>query len=274
MPVVVVVAIAVLGPWLVGDPLARDLDHGLGPDGGPLGIGAGAGWLGTDPLGRDVWARLVCGAGSTLIIATGAAVIAVVVGAAVGVAAGLASAARGRAARWVDELLMRSVDLVLAFPYLLLAILLAALLRESAWGGTRLPAILTLGAVGWTTAARVMRAKAAAIAGAEYALAARALGAGPWRLAWRHVLPNAAGALAVVASLAFAQAILAESLLGYLGLGPPPPAPTWGRMLYEGRAYYRTAPHLVAAPALAIVLAVLAFTALAEAARRRFGEAR
>jgi peptide/nickel transport system permease protein len=162
---------------------------------------------------------------------------------------------------------MRLVDLVLAFPVLLLAILLAALFREAELASSKAPVFLTLGVVGWTTMARVIRGKAAVLARSDMVTAARALGAGPARIIVRHIAPNVVGLIVVVATLGFAQNLLAESVLAYLGLGPPPPAPSWGRMLYEGRAYYRIAPHLVIVPGLAILLAVVGFNLLGEGLR-------
>lgn len=255
-----IVAVALLAPWIAGDPLARDLDA-LGPLGAPRGPGAG-GVLGSDWLGRDVWARVAAGATTTLAIAALATALSIALGTAIGLVAGYAG---GR----TDAALMRLVDLALAFPVLLLAILLAALLRESALAGSAAPVVITLAAVGWTTSARVIRGKAALLARSEMVTAARALGAPPLRIIARHLLPNVAGTALALAVLCFAQCVLAESVLSYLGLGPPPPAPTWGRMLLEGRAYYRSAPHLVLAPGLAIVLAVAGFQLLADAARDR-----
>lgn len=259
---VLLVGIATVGPHLVGDPIARDIDHGLSSMGAPLPPGHGA-LLGTDPLGRDVWARVVVGARSSLAIAGLATLLALVIGLAVGLAAGYAG---GR----VDTVLMRFVDLVLSFPFLLLAILLAALLREADLASSTLPVILTLGAVTWTTLARVVRAKALALAQSDHVTAARAIGASPWRIITRHILPNVAGLVAAISLLSFAQNLLAEAALSYLGLGPPPPEASWGRMLYEGRPYYRTAPHLVIAPGLAIVIAVVAFHLAGEGLRARF----
>ena len=253
------VVIAIGAPWLAGDPFARDLDHGLTELGAPLGPSRAAP-LGTDHVGRDVWARLAAGAGTSLAIAGLATVLALALGLAVGLAAGLAG---GR----TDEVLMRAVDLVLAFPVLLLAILLAALLRESGLGASSAPVVVTLAAVGWTTTARVIRGQTRVLAAGDMVLAARALGASGWRIVTRHVLPNAAGLVLALTALAFAQNLLAESVLSYLGLGPPPPEPTWGRMLHEGRAYYRIAPHLVLAPGAAIVLAVAAFHLLGNGLR-------
>lgn len=256
----ILIGIAVIGPHLVGkDPLVRDIDHGLSAMGAPLGPSSDA-LLGTDTLGRDVWSRLVAGAGASLTIATLGTLLALVIGVVVGLAAGYAGG-------WVDGALMRVVDLVLSFPFLLLAILLAALLREADLASSTAPVILTLGAVSWTTMARVIRTKAMTVARAEHVTAARALGASPLRIVVRHVLPNVSGVLVVVALLGFAQNLLAEAALSYLGLGPAPPAPTWGRMLYEGRPYYRSAPHLVIAPGVAILVAVVAFNLVGEGLR-------
>jgi ABC-type dipeptide/oligopeptide/nickel transport system permease subunit len=260
---VLVIVLLVLAVWPHGDPVRPDIDHGLTALGAPLPPSA-HGLLGTDQLGRDVWARLCAGAGTSLEIATLSTVLALLIGLCVGLTAGYAG---GR----VDTALMRLVDLVLAFPFLLLAILLAALLREADLAAASAPVVLTLGIVGWTTIARVVRGKALSIARSEHVVAARALGASPLRIVVHHVLPNLAGVVIVVAALGFAQNLLAESVLSFLGLGPPPPAPTWGRMLYEGRVYYRTAPWLSIAPGIAIVTAVVAFNLLGEGLRDLVG---
>jgi ABC-type dipeptide/oligopeptide/nickel transport system permease subunit len=256
---VLVMMLLVLALWPHGDPVRPDIDHGLSALGAPLAP-SGHALLGTDQLGRDVWARLCAGAGTSLEIAALATLLALVIGLAVGLTAGYAG---GR----TDTVLMRVVDLVLAFPFLLLAILLAALLREADLASSSAPVVLTLGIVGWTTIARVIRGKALSIARREHVLAARALGASPLRIVVRHVLPNLAGIVIVLTALGFAQNLLAESVLSYLGLGPPPPAPSWGRMLYEGRVYYRTAPWLSIAPGIAILTAVVAFNLLGEGLR-------
>ncbi len=257
-----VVGLLVLAALPHRDPLAPDIDHGLTAMGAPLPPSAHA-VLGTDDLGRDVFARVSAGAATSLELATLSTLLALLIGLAVGLTAGYAGGA-------VDSALMRLVDLVLAFPFLLLAILLAALLREAELASSTAPVVLTLGIVGWTTTARVIRGKTLVLAKSEYVLAARSLGCSPVRVLVRHVLPNVAGLVAVLAALAFAQNLLAESVLSYLGLGPPPPAPTWGRMLYEGRAYYRSAPWLTIAPGLAILAAVVAFNLVAEGLRERF----
>lgn len=260
--VALLVGVALVGPALVKDPIARDIEHGLTELGAPLGPSSDA-LLGTDQLGRDVWARIVAGGRTSMTIALLATLLALVIGGIVGVCAGYFG---GR----VDAVLMRLVDLVLSFPTLVLAILLAALLRQSDLASANAPVVLTLGCVSWTTMARVIRAKAMSIARSEYVGAVRSLGASEVRTIVRHVVPNLAGVVIAIAALGFAQNLLAESVLSYVGLGPPPPAPSWGRMLYEGRIFYRTAPHLVLAPGLAIVLAVVAFNLLGEGLRDVF----
>ena len=149
-------------------------------------MGGDHGLLGTDDLGRDVWARVCAGAGVSLAIAAVATVASLAIGMAIGIVAG---ATGGR----IDGVLMRAVDLVLTFPALLLAILLAALLRETSLDGTSAPVVIALAAVGWTTTARVVRTQASAIARSDAVTAARALGASPWRIATRHVLPELRG---------------------------------------------------------------------------------
>lgn len=260
--VVTLVAVAVLGPMLTRDPAVLDIDRGLSALGSPLGPSTHH-VLGTDALGRDVWARIANGAGTSLWISTVATALALLAGVTIGLLAGIGS-------ERVDNALMRLVDLALAFPFLLLAILLAALFREAELASATAPVSVPLALVGWTTFARVIRTKARVLARSEFALAARALGASPTRVVLRHLLPNLAGTIAVVAAFAFAQNLLGEAVLSYLGLGPPPPAPTWGRMLYEGRPFYRTAPWLVVAPGTAILLAVISFNLLGDALRRKF----
>jgi ABC-type dipeptide/oligopeptide/nickel transport system permease subunit len=259
------VAIAIIGPYLAADPYALDVDHGLSAMGAPLGPSREA-LLGTDALGRDVWARVIHGAGASLTMAVLATLASTLIGVVIGVTAGYRG---GR----TDNALMRFVDLGLAFPFLLLAILLAALLRQAHLDSPYAPVVIPLAAVGWTTLARLVRARALVLARSEYVLAARALGASGTRVIVHHLLPNLAGTIATVAAFTFAQNLLGEAALSFVGLGPPAPEPTWGRMLYESRAYYRTAPWMVIAPGVAIVFAVAAFNVLGEGLRSYFARA-
>jgi ABC-type dipeptide/oligopeptide/nickel transport system permease subunit len=256
--VLAIAALAAAAPLVAGDPYAQDFDRGLTELGAP--VGPGAYLLGTDALGRDVWARAVHGARLSLAIGIAATLLALAVGLAVGLIAGYAG---GR----TDAALMRLVDLVLSFPFLLLAIALAALLRGTGAAGGAGAVLVVLGLVGWTTMARVIRGKVLAVRELEFVQAARALGASSARILVRHVAPNVVGPAVVLATITVAQMILAESTLSYLGLGAPPPAPTWGRMLYEGQPYYRSAPWLIAVPGVAVLATVLAFNLLGEGLR-------
>jgi len=246
--VLTLVAIALLAPVLSSkDPLVSDVEHGLTALGAPLPPSRTA-VLGTDQLGRDEWARVIAGAGTSLSIAGLATLIALSIGVAVGLVAGYAGGA-------IDNVLMRLVELVQAFPFLLLAILLAALFREAELASSSAPVFLTIGG------------KAQVLARGDMVTAARAIGASPARIVVRYLLPNVTGLVIAVAAIAFAQNLLAEAVLSYLGLGPPPPAPTWGHMLYEGRAYYRIAPHLVLVPGIAILVAVVGFNLIGDGLR-------
>ncbi|MCG8418897.1 MAG: ABC transporter permease [Proteobacteria bacterium] len=258
-----VLAMAVLAPLLSAhDPLSPDFDSGLTELGAPVEPNFEYP-LGTDRLGRSVWSRLVHGAEVSLVVGFSAVLIAVTFGVLIGLVAGYAGG-------MVDTLLMRLVDMVLAFPFLLLAILLAALLRESAVGDGTAKVFITLGVVGWTTMARVVRGKVLTLREMDFIESARCVGASTARILFRHLLPNVLGPIAVLATLGMAQMILAESVLSYLSLGPPPPTPSWGRMLYEGQTYYRTAPWLIAAPGVAILITVIGFNLLGEGLRDVF----
>jgi peptide/nickel transport system permease protein len=256
--VLIIVGAALFAPVVdAHPPIGKNTHTGLTELGAPLPPSAEYP-LGTDMLGRCVLSRLMHGARISLQIGVLATVVALAIGLLVGLSAGYFGGVR-------DRLLMRLVDLVLAFPFLLLVIAIAALLRDS---GAGLGAVfLVLGIVGWTTVARVIRGKVLSLREMEFIAAARAAGAGPMRVVLHHVLPNVVGPALVIASLSVAQFILAESTLSYLGLGAPPPLPTWGRMLSEGQAFLRGAPWLVTAPGIAIFVTVLAFSLLGEGLR-------
>ncbi len=162
-----------------------------------------------------------------------------------------------------DTALMRLVDVGLSFPFLLLVMAVAAALDKTSTGAI----FLTLGLTGWLGTARVVRAKTLQVRGLDFVVASRALGQPTWRIMLLHVLPNVAGPLIVIATSSVAQMILAESVLSYLGAGLSPPTPTWGRMLYEGQDSYLSAPWLLAAPAAAILMAVLGFNLVGEGLR-------
>ncbi|HEV8310264.1 MAG TPA: ABC transporter permease [Methylomirabilota bacterium] len=204
-------------------------------------------WLGTDEVGRDILSRLLYGA--RLSLATG--LIAVAVALALGVPVGLVAGYGGPTA---DLLLMGVMDVMLAFPALLLAILIVTILGAGAES-----AMLAVGLSSVPIFARLVRASTLTIRQSDYVSAARALGVSAPVLVLRHVLPNALSPLLVQSTLRIATAILTAAGLGFLGLGAQPPAAEWGLMLNQGRAYLQTAPHIVLFPSLAIMLAVLAF---------------
>jgi peptide/nickel transport system permease protein len=239
----IVVATALLGvaaPIVTAaSPYQTNLDARLAPP-------DGAHPLGRDALGRDVLARLLRGARISLGVGVATVAVSLLVGVALGAAAGWTGG-------WFDEALARVIDVLLAFPGLLLAIALAATL-----GPSLVNVVLALSLLGWTGYARLARAQIAALRRRELTQAARALGASPARIVGRHQLPLAAPAIVVQATFGLSGAILAEASLSFLGLGAPPPLPSWGSMLDEGRQFMLVAPHLVIVPGVALVGIVLA----------------
>ena len=257
--ILLVVAGCLAAPLLDRDrPAGKDVRGGLSPLGAPLPPSARFP-LGTDMMGRSVAVRVLRGARISLAVGVAATALALAFGVAVGLVSGYAGGL-------VDTLLMRLVDLVLAFPFLLLVIALAAALRERGGGGIG-TVLVVLAVVSWTTMARVVRGVVLTIRELEYVQGARAVGGTRLRILLRHVLPNLVGPIVVLGTISVAQMILAESTLAYLGLGAPPPVPTLGRMLSEGQLYLRGAPWLVTAPGGAILVIVLGFNLLGEGLR-------
>ena len=252
-----IVVFAVVGPWIAPhDPNASDFVHGVTPEHLPVGPSREF-WLGTDRLFRDVFARLAVGARASLLIGVASTAIAVGLGGLVGIVAGWYEGRR------LDTALMRLVDVGLAFPFLLIVMALGAAFDRT----TPRTILLTLGLTGWLGVARIIRAKTLQIRHLDFVTAARALGQSTPGIVLRHVLPNVAGTLVVIASMLVAQMILAESVLSYLGAGISPPAATWGHMLFEGQDYLAAAPWISGAPTIAILVAVLGFNLLGEGLR-------
>lgn len=248
------VAVALLGPVLAPyDPRQADLSHirpGFVP--GP----SGRHLLGLDQQGRDELSRLVLGARYSLLVG----VASLALGAGAGIVVGAVAAAAGRLA---DVVLMRLVDVMLAVPGLLFAIAVAALL------GRRLTSVtVAIAVVNVPVFARLLRGSMLAERERDYVVATRSLGAGPWRLVTRHVLPNSVAPVVVQATLALGTAIVDAAGLAFLGLGSADPGiPEWGRMLAETQRFLYSAPQLAVFPGLAIVASVLGFNLLGEALR-------
>jgi peptide/nickel transport system permease protein len=246
------VVAAIVGPWLVPyDPAAQQLSLRL----------VGPTWqhpFGLDELGRDVLARLLVGARISLLVGLSVVSISAAIGVAVGAIAGYAGG-------WLDSLVGRLMDILLAFPGILLAIALVAVL-----GPSLSHVVLALATIGWVSYARLVRGQTLKVRELDYVQAARALGAPVHRILRRHIIPATLSATIVQATLGMAGAIIAEASLSFLGLGVQPPTPSWGTMLDAGRSHLFDAPHLTLFPGLAIALLVLGFNFAGDALRDKF----
>ncbi|WP_153463271.1 MULTISPECIES: nickel transporter permease [Sediminibacillus] len=212
-------------------------------------------WLGTDELGRDIYSRIVYGTRISIQIGLIAVGISAVIGILLG---GIA----GYFGRWVDQVIMRVIDILMAFPSILLAIALVAVL-----GASLTNAMIAIGIVGVPQFARIVRSTVLSVKETEYIEAARAIGAKNNRILFQHVLPNCLAPIIVQATLSIGTAILDAAGLSFLGLGAQPPSPEWGAMLSDGRAALQTAPWVVAFPGLAIFLVVLGFNLFGDGLR-------
>nr|PZM93297.1 MAG: peptide ABC transporter permease [Pseudomonadota bacterium] len=249
--VAVLVLVAILAPWLSPhDPRAVALDRELLPP-------SAAHPLGTAENGVDVLSHVLWGARISLSVGVLATLISAVVGTLLGAWAGMVGGL-------VDEALMRVVDVLLAFPGILLAIFITAVL-----GPSLANVILALCATGWTGYARLARAMVLSLREREFVLAARAMGATEARILFRHLLPNLLGPVVVQATFGIPGAMLAEASLSFLGLGVPPGTPSWGALVDQGTQYLLVAPHVAMAPGLAIALSVLGFNLLGDGLRDR-----
>jgi peptide/nickel transport system permease protein len=244
--VTMVIAAALLAPWIA--PFGPNDLHLYDVLRGP----GATFWLGTDGLGRDVFSRLLFGARTSLSVGLVAVGLATGLGVLVGAVAALGP-------KWLDGLLMRFTDVMLCFPTIFLILAVIAFLSPSL-----LNVMIVIGATSWMGIARLVRAEVLSLRGRAFVEAARLGGVGPFRLAWRHVLPNALPPIVTSMSLGLAGAILTEAGLSYLGLGVQPPTASWGAMLTEGKAVIEAAWWLITFPGLAIIVAVLGFTLLAE----------
>ena len=212
-------------------------------------------WLGTDEFGRDILSRIIWGARVSLEVGLASVALSFVVGVPLGILAGF------RGAR-VETAIMRCADMLMAFPTLLLALIIV-----TALGGSLINEIMAIGVALTPNFVRLARSLALTIRDQDYIVAARALGGGPLRLMARHVFPNTLYALVVVGTLYIATAIRTEASLSFLGLGVPPPTPSWGNILSEGRQFIKCCPWITTFSGLAIMLAVLAFNVVGDALR-------
>ena len=247
--VLMAVLAAVFGPMLVPfDPADQELALRLE---GPTGLH----WFGLDELGRDIFARVLSGARISLLVGLVVVGVSSLLGTLLGSIAGYFGG-------MVDEAVSRVMDILLAFPGLLLAIAMVAVLGPSLTN-----VILALTLIGWVGYARLVRGQVLRARELEFVQAARALGAGTPRILARHIIPTALPAVTVQATLGMGGAILAEASLSFLGLGVQPPTPSWGTMLSYGKAHLLEAPHLTVFPGLAIAVLVLGFNFLGDGLR-------
>jgi ABC-type dipeptide/oligopeptide/nickel transport system permease subunit len=250
-----IVASAVLAPWIAPhDPLAVNIRTRLRP---PVWMEGGSTQhlLGTDQVGRDLLSRVIYGGRVSLVVGVAAVMISTIIGVRLGLVAGYF---RGR----IDWLIMTGVNVMLTFPFVLLALSVIAVL-----GPSLVNMIIVLGVAGWPIYTRVVRAETLAIREREFVIAGRALGMSHARIVFGQILPNLMSAIVVIATLQVAQVIILESFLSFLGLGVQPPTPAWGNMLGEGRVYMLNSWWIAAFPGLAIFITTLVINLMGNALR-------
>ena len=251
----VIVASAVFAPWIAPhDPLAVNIRHRLAVPAWMEG-GTAAHFLGTDQVGRDLLSRMIFGGRVSLVVG----VAAVLLSSSIGVLLGLGAGYFGRRTDWT---IMTGVNVMLTFPFVLLALAVIAVL-----GPSLVNMIIVLGVAGWPIYARVVRAETMAIREREFVLAGRALGMSHLRIVFRQIVPNLTSAIVVIATLQVAQVIILESFLSFLGLGIQPPTPAWGNMLGEGRVYMLNSWWIATFPGLAIFVTTLMINLMGNALR-------
>jgi peptide/nickel transport system permease protein len=250
--VVLIVLLAVFAQWIAPHPA----DAGTATD--PVNSLLAPSWshpFGTDQVGRDVLSRVIFGARTSLRIAIESLAIAALIGIPLGVAAGYVGG-------WIDDVIMRITDVFLAFPALLLALALEAVIKPSVGNAS-----IAIAVTWWPWYTRLIRAQASAVASTGYVAAARALGVSGWRIVLRHVLPNSVAPVTVQLSLDFGGVILTAAALSFLGLGAQDPTPEWGLMVSQGQSLFATNWWVVTFPGVAILLTALAFNLLGDGLR-------
>ncbi|MBD8664716.1 ABC transporter permease [Rhizobium sp. CFBP 8752] len=252
--VLTVVIAALAAPMIAPFDPDNQMFDGLSLEGAPLPPG-GPFLLGTDTLGRDLFSRLLYGARTSLIIGLVANGVAVTIGLFVGIVAGYV---RG----FFGTLLMRFTDLMMAFPALLLAIVLAALLRPSLW-----IVAMVIALVNWVQVARIVYTETRGLVERDFIMAERSLGAGHGRILFLHILPHLMPTAIVWGTLGIATTVLLDATLSFLGIGVQPPQPSWGNIIFESQSYFQAAPWLVFFPGAIILLTALSFNLVGDALR-------
>jgi peptide/nickel transport system permease protein len=252
--VLIVIGLAVAAPWIAPFNPDEQMFDGLSLEGAPLPPG-GPYLLGTDTLGRDLFSRMLFGARTSLVIGLVANGIAVAIGLLIGILAGYM---RGI----VGNILMRFTDLMMAFPALLLAIVLAALLRPSLW-----IVAMVIALVNWVQVARIVYTETRGLVERDFIMAERSLGAGHMRVLFLHILPHLVPTAIVWGTLGIATTVLLEATLSFLGIGVQPPQPSWGNIIFESQSYFQAAPWLVFFPGAIILLTALSFNLVGDALR-------
>ncbi|MBB6408860.1 ABC transporter permease [Mesorhizobium sangaii] len=252
--VAIVLLAALFAPWIVHFSPDNQLTDGLSLEGAPLPP-SGEHLFGTDTLGRDLFSRVLFGARTSLIIGLVANGVAVAIGLLVGLLAGYL---RGT----VGNLLMRFTDLMMAFPALLLAIALAALLKPSLW-----IVAMVIALVNWVQVARIVYTETRGLVERDFIVAERSLGAGNGRIIFLHILPHLMPTAIVWGTLGIATTVLLEATLSFLGIGVQPPQPSWGNIIFESQSYFQDAPWLVFIPGAIILATALSFNLIGDALR-------
>lgn len=252
--VALVIFMAVAAPLIAPYNPDEQMFDGLTLEGAPMPPSAQF-LLGTDTLGRDLFSRLLYGARTSLIIGLVANGIAVTIGLLIGILSGYMRGLVGNA-------LMRFTDLMMAFPALLLAIVLAALLRPSLW-----IVAMVIALVNWVQVARIVYTETRGLVERDFILAERSLGAGHFRILFHHILPHLMPTAIVWGTLGIATTVLLEATLSFLGIGVQPPTPSWGNIIFESQSYFQAAPWLVFIPGAVILLTALSFNLVGDALR-------
>jgi len=258
--VVLIIITGLLAPLLAPHDPTEQFRDGLTPGGQPMPstllVDGGTRYLlGTDANGRDLLSRILYGAQISLLVGVLANTLAVALGVMVGSVAGYFGG-------WLEIILMRFTDIMMAFPTLLLAMALVAILSPSLW-----IIIVVIGLVYWTWIARVVYGQVLALRDRDFVTASRALGSSRRATLFRHILPQLVPTIIVWGTLGIATNVMLEASLSYLGIGVQPPTPSWGGMIQQGQSYYRTAPWMVIFPGLAIMITVFAFNLLGDGLR-------